>query len=351
MIVVFKPDAIGDFILATGSLRVLVQRFGAKNLLLVVHTDVAPLARAEFPESVVLPLPIRHKRIVMNVMAVNLWRCAPLWLRLCARRYEAVVSFRHARNYLQAFFFFGPPAAKRIGCENPLLGRAGRVRRIFEGVASRLFGATQPPYPERSLEFPAEIEANRRVVSALLGEDVPWKMTLPHLRDPGVAPGTDWLLCPFSSSKTKDYPVAAWAAALRDCADLRPAGHRIVLAGGPDQAARLEAFRIELTGLGIDCVEVASPGSLGDFSKRVAAAAIVLTVDTAAAHFACALRRPAVILMSGFQPGVYGPYSPGGRQHWLLSDREATRIKVREWHRHFPDGIVARTIRQALAAV
>jgi len=48
---ILKPDAVGDFILATGCIRLMARELGEKNLVIAVRADVAPLARAQFPDS------------------------------------------------------------------------------------------------------------------------------------------------------------------------------------------------------------------------------------------------------------------------------------------------------------
>ncbi|MBI4621983.1 MAG: hypothetical protein HY736_02040 [Verrucomicrobia bacterium] len=45
----YKLDRIGDFVLATGALRLLVGHFGAPNCRLIVSAQVTPFAATEFP--------------------------------------------------------------------------------------------------------------------------------------------------------------------------------------------------------------------------------------------------------------------------------------------------------------
>ncbi|MGA1129843.1 MAG: glycosyltransferase family 9 protein, partial [Chthoniobacterales bacterium] len=87
---------------------------------------------------------------------------------------------------------------------------------------------------------------------------------------------------------------------------------------------------------------------LDQFVASVARADLLLTVDTAAAHLACALDAPAVVIHSGQHPGVYGPYSRSGRQIWLLGDR--ARLGRKFWQDSVPPEAVSAAIERALGA-
>ena len=89
----------------------------------------------------------------------------------------------------------------------------------------------------------------------------------------------------------------------------KPSGKRILLlVGSQDQrgwAQRAEELLLERTG--IECADVHLPDDLVELLNLIAAAEMVLTVDTAAAHFAAALDRSCVVLFSGLHQGMFGP--------------------------------------------
>ena len=68
-------------------------------------------------------------------------------------------------------------------------------------------------------------------------------------------------------------------------------------------------------------------------------------MDTAAAHMACALDTPAVIVSAGQHPGVYAPYSKNGRQKWLLPPVD---LPKGEWRRHLNPEKIAVGVREVL---
>ena len=341
-ILVFKPDEIGDFILASGCIRLLAREHGEENLILVVKSEIAPLARREYPRARVVALPLKERVRGVNKDAVNIYRCFPAWLRLCVTRVDAAICLRSTRDYVQTGIFLSPRARRRVACEN-LLARTGKAKRIaFEKWTKRIFRPAILAYPGPRPGVPSELEANRLVAAELLGRDVSDAEIMPRLESAAWRGGDFWLLCPFSSSWTKDYDAANWAAALRGVADIVPRGG-IRLAGAPDQTARLEEFAGALRAAGVACpVAVETPGPLADFPGVVGGAGMVLTVDTAAAHVACSLGAPAVVVACGMHAGAYGPYSPNGRQSWIVGDWAALG------HRRWQESVRAETVGEAI---
>jgi len=63
-------------------------------------------------------------------------------------------------------------------------------------------------------------------------------------------------------------------------------------------------------------------------------------VDTAAAHMACALNCPAIILFSGLHRGIYAPWATSSRQVWLEADPPAPGEPPRK-KSHWFKGIAA----------
>lgn len=345
-VVILKPDEIGDFVIATGAIRLLAHRHGEEETTLVVKSEIAPLARREFPRSTIVELPWQERRKGHNQTAANIRHCFPAWRRLLSLRVDQSICLRSQRNYLQTLFFAAPGARQRFAPENVLLLN-GRWRRRAAEKLLLVFARPQIlPYPELRGDPTSELASNRAVVSAALGRELEADEIMPSLQSVSWRGGGGWLLCPFSSRLGKDYSVVNWASALR--AAVPAHSPRVIrVAGGPSQSARLEQFAASLLAEGIGCpVEVEPPSPLENFPDKVAAADLVLTVDTAAAHFACACRAPAVIVASGLHEGVYGPYSPDGRQRWLFGDWAARGRDGRQ--ETVPPDAVAAEISRAL---
>ncbi len=347
-VLIFKPDEIGDFFLASGCIHLLARECGEGNLILVVKSGIAALAQREFPAARIIALPLRDRVRGMNKDAVNMYHCFPAWLRLCMTRVDAAICLRSMRDFIQTGLFLAPRAGRRVMCENLLVRSNRRKRRAVEAGVKQFFHPEIISYPKVGEELPAELEANRLVAAALLGREVSREEIMPQITSASWRGGDFWLLCPFSSSWEKDYDVARWATVLRGMKDWIPAGG-IRLAGGPEQAVRLEEFATALRAAGIqNPVNAERSRPLERFPDLVAEAALVLTVDTAAAHIACAMGAPAVIVACGMHAGVYGPYSPNQRQTWLMADWS---LGAKRWQESVTSDAVVSAIKNAVKPI
>jgi ADP-heptose:LPS heptosyltransferase len=81
--------------------------------------------------------------------------------------------------------------------------------------------------------------------------------------------------------------------------------------------AGLEELRRLTEAAGVSDVTVRTPSSFVDFCSLVAAARGVISVDTATAHLATALDKPAAIILGGGQYGDFGPWRRSPRQVWF----------------------------------
>lgn len=101
---------------------------------------------------------------------------------------------------------------------------------------------------------------------------------------------------------------------------LAQSGHRVVLTGSAAERARAVAVAAQ-AGMPEDAV-LAGTLTLGEFVALVAAARLVVSADTGAAHLAAAYRRPAVVLFGPARPERWEP-PPG--PHVVLTKAELRR--------------------------
>jgi ADP-heptose:LPS heptosyltransferase len=328
---VLKPDGIGDFVLACGAIRRLADEYGEDRLVLAVLPAVASLAAMQFPRATVVDLRLLTRRRRLNLFLANVLRVAPLWAGPMGRRFDAAISLRHARPYLHSFLLASLRARRHVVTTNQLAAHGEATRSTVEALLWRLRRVTPLPYPEEPAPAPLELEAHRRVVEAAIGRPVTRPEVLPVLHATPHG-GTDILLCPASSKHAKDFPAERWAEVFRD---LPPAwrSRSILVAGGPGQEPALKEVQNALRLGGFAAATSGIPASLPDFTNTVAGAALVLTVDTAAAHIACALDRPCVILFSGTHRRIYAPWTSSDRQVWIEPAPGApVPTKKRDWH-------------------
>jgi len=341
---VLKPDNIGDFLIACGGIRALADAAGEENLSLGVKADVAPLAQREFPAAQIIALPIRPKRKGFNTTAINLGACLPTLLRLAGTRVDVAICLRDKRTFLDTILWLAPRAARRVACQSSLRRAKGGRWGWWEGFVRAVFRPDVLPYPSPQPGRPSDLLAQAALAKEVVGRSLSEAEVMPRLGSARWIGGNSWLCCPFSSRPSKDVPASLWAQVLGACRDLWPRDG-LCLAGAPDQAARLALFSEELKAAGLALpIRVAPPVPLGDFPDVVAEAGLVLTVDTAAAHLACAVGAPAVIVTSRKNEGVYAPYSPDGRQVWIMTGQG------RAWRETLNTEDVAQAVRRALGA-
>lgn len=348
----FKPDGIGDFFIASGTIRFLAREFGEENLTIATLPVMAPVVRGQFPKATLAPLPIIKKRKLLNVFVANSIRCFPVWIRLVKDPHDLSISLRHMRDYLMNVLFYSVRSPRRLVCENQLLGNGRPVRRWTERVFTALFRPEQIPYPPYEGGIPRELEINRRLLSRALGRDVAISEIWPELRRVGKSPVGDpyWVCAPFANGGGKDYPADRWAElfSLLGKSGKLP---KLILTGSADQHHRLGEFARTLTAASpglASSISIMHPPDLQLFIDLLAGASLVLTVDTAAAHAATALDRPTVVLFSGQHHGTYGPWTRSELQRWIQP--EESLLGSRGWHRNVSPEIIAPVVLGLLKA-
>ena len=123
------------------------------------------------------------------------------------------------------------------------------------------------------------------------------------------------VLHPGAAFGAKRWPVDRFAAV---AAALAGDGHRVVVTGGPDEAALTAP--VAAAGGGLD---LAGRTAIGDLLTLVAEAALVIAGDTGIAHVATAFGVPSVTLFGPVGPEGWGP--PPDPRHVVLTDASVRR--------------------------
>ncbi len=160
---------------------------------------------------------------------------------------------------------------------------------------------------------PHEIFRHHKILEGLgLAPDESEEL-LPRLNGRREVPAAPAVLAPYSSAPIKDWTEEGWCTV---AAELFGRGLRIELWVGPNQTERALALARRLGGGEGRPVAVRS-GSLSALADAIAAAAIVLSADTFAAHLATALDVPMVCVLGGGQHGDFAPWQRSARQRWI----------------------------------
>ncbi len=312
---ILKVDRLGDFVLAVSAIRLALQHYGEAHCLLVISPTAEALAAIEFPDTprLVLPPAVGHKRL--------LWDGLKARAALAAITVEEAVCFRHQRwdwDELQLVWLgaarnhvLQDPARDTYFADRNTFLASNIPRRTFiERAVDRGIASGHPP------ALSNELRRHQQVLAGLLGRPVDDSEVLPRFDRLRPEQGRGGIVvAPFGSAAIRDFPAEALHTAIRqaraDCTlPLRLCGDRA-------QQPRLLELREQWRAEGISEVDCAPPMSTPDFARAIAAARLVLTVETATAHLAAAFDRPAVIVIGGGHYGEFGPWGRSSRQHWL----------------------------------
>lgn len=298
----YKVDRLGDFILATGALRRLLAHYGPESCQLVVSSAASALAEAEFPGVPLWVLPPAQSGVLREMRRTRR-EVAPGWAE---HRFEELVCLRHAGTLYRDITLSWIAAARWRGLGPPPSPRQLHLSNQPQ-LPSAYPGAPDGPWSR-------ELLAHRDVVSQAIGETVPWEVLRPRLNSVLARNGDRIAFCPFGSERVRDYPNDAWIAAWREAR----AGAPIDVIGSGERAEDIRALADRLRAAKAAPEVTAHTGlTPAAFVERIASAHAVVTVESAAAHLATALDKPAVVLMGGGHFGQFGPWGDGVRQHWV----------------------------------
>ena len=309
---VFKPDRVGDFILAISAIRRLIEEKGAERCLLLLNPLVRDLAEAEFPKTAKIYLPMS-----CGLRHVRTWR---YWRRvLSSISCDTLVCLRHQRSFFHVAAMGWIRANRYYGVIKP----QGAMEPDADRLTEKLF-TDQFIYPAiYDSGGCAELRAHSAVVSAVLRRTVSYDELLPsfHSIQRSIAPLSSYLLVvPFSSAAIKDYPLKQMTQALKQALRIKPI--HIILAVSPDQHAQAIYLQEALVRIIDSTVQIKTAPSLSVLLTWIAQSRCLLSVDTGPAHMAVALDVPAVIILGGGHYGLFGPWQRSAKQMWVTHSLE-----------------------------
>ncbi|MFB4314233.1 glycosyltransferase family 9 protein [Actinomadura sp. 21ATH] len=268
---VLRALGLGDLLTAVPALRALRRGLPGWRITLAAPRRVAPLALLSgavddvFPASGLAPLPPLDGPVEL---AVNLHGSGP---------------------------------------ESHLLLESLRPERMIAFANRDVPGSDGPAW--RAQEH--EVERWCRLVSAHGFDADPADLDLapPPLASP--APGAV-VIHPGAGYPARCWPAERYGAV---AAALRARGERVVVTGGPAEAATVRSVAL-LGGIGPGGDLSGRTGAL-ELAALVARAKLVICGDTGTGHLATAFRTPSVLLFGPTPPELWGP-PPGRARHQVL---------------------------------
>jgi len=138
------------------------------------------------------------------------------------------------------------------------------------------------------------------------------------LARPPVAPLAEGALLvhPGAAQPSRRWPVERWAAVARE---LAASGASVLLTGGPGERER--ALQVAAAAALPPSAVVAGRTSPLELAALVAAARLLVSVDTGVAHLATACGTPSVVLFGPTDPALWGPPADRPRHRVLWAGR------------------------------
>lgn len=298
---ILKLDRLGDAVLSLGAVRHLTTVFGETETLLIVSPLAEPLYRSEFPRATLLILPAFCQRFWPDLLVTLVKQGS----KLRAVTAETLVCLRHQHSdYLHA-------VAHLLDAKHC---HAARWLHGSERTSLTFPRCRYASYPDSAQGVCLEIEAHRRVIAEATGTEIALEEMMPNLKSCTPGSGGGLLICPGAGDSIREYPAALLARAVSLFLKTMP-GMQVSVCLPP--GARCQYWQDALAenlGHGIRWQQ---PGSFEALAQAIAHADIVLAPDSAPAHLATALNKPAVILLGGGHFGLFAPWQKSHKQIWL----------------------------------
>jgi len=321
-IALLKLDGIGDFILATGFLRTVHQEWPQAKITLFCRQPIGDMARQQFPGWSVVEIPQKRSAI------------REIWQDKSTRRllqfqppFDLLIDLRTYRDFLDEVVTSWIPAHYKLACQNPYRVNTDWSRWPDD---QRIYDQLLKIPADGDARVAQDIQSYQFLARWLFPQMPTLKNALPRLTlDPAAethvanvlatqfqltAQQPFLLVCPGTSSPTKEYPIPALAEAIQTVA----ARHSLpILITGSRSDARTTKPLYELLKNQCRVIDVSGQFNLAQHPALVARARAVLSMDTGHAHFAGALGTPTVVILGGGQFGLFAPWGESPTYRWL----------------------------------
>lgn len=360
-IALMKLDGIGDFVLATGLLRMIQKEFAGAEVTFFCRVPVGSLAQQQFPEWTVVEM------FDPRCKAQEILLDRAMRKRLKAQKpFDLLLDLRTFRSFVEPTIASWIPARQKIALANPKYadGR-GSSRPKEQNIYDLLLPlpATAEPALPRDLNnhlamarglFPWITGIDRMMPRLTLEPTTREKVAATLWGRCGLDPEKPFLLvCPGTSTPMKEYPIAKLADAILTATVAHPLP--VLIAGGKADERTTAPLQRALQGR-CKVVNVSGVFSLPEHLALISLARAVLSMDSCHIHFAGALGRPAVAILGGGHVGMFGPWGESKTFRWLTHPLPCFGCNWRCIYdrplciQDIPAGVVAQNLTEVLQA-
>jgi hypothetical protein len=303
-LVIFKPDGVGDFILATGAIRWIVQH-EQRPVVLLTSSDAFDIARTQFPDLLVHSLPgsVRRKSSDSLAYLKKAWRIAS--------RYggSELVCLRHSLNQNDHIVLRWLQPMRSSGTVNSPIAPA-----LPAGAPTFTF-SDPVQYPPARDDLPAEVCAHRDVLRACYarGEEAESGSIFPFLRVDRGHPTRRLTIFPSTNLHLRNFPLERLASVVNSLD--RSLYSDIAVCGSAYDYEHMQRF-LALLDADTDA-RLIKTKSILEVIPLIESSAAVLTMDSAPAHIAICCGTPSVSILAGGQYGHFAPYGDPDTNVWL----------------------------------
>jgi len=302
---IYKPDAIGDFLLAGGVIRELIKRKPG-NWVLICAPQVEDLAKHLFPEIDLVVMQGANRLDSGNALA----KMRSLRPFCRTHRIETLVCLRHSLTGMDHILlnWLDPAEASGISL-SPIPAPTPGPFRSFRFHH-------QPSYPTERGQLPLEVHAHLAVVNPLLEAPLQESDGMPFMNLPERAPNNppELAIFPVTRSRLRNYPLPKLAEAVNRFLVEKP-DFRVVLFGTLQDENALCEFQRMLRSP--HPVKIEYPASILDAARRIQSTSLLLSMDSAPAHICVILKKPGVFILAGAQFNHFAPWGPTNLNKWI----------------------------------
>lgn len=306
-LIVFRALQVGDMLCAVPALRALRARLPDTEIALAGLPWAHQFAE-RFPELIDTFIPFPGHPALPEPAADD-------------DRYPEFLAVVRARRFDLALQLHG-----NGGVTNPLIAAFGTTWQAGFDARGTQRGEGFVRYPGRGHEIHRLLALTTHLGAPPQGDALQFPLTdadADELARAGIRAPAGRYVClhPGSRDPAKRWPVENFAA-LGDALAAR--GYAVVLTGSEDERPLTAAVAAAMRAPAIDA---AAPMSLGAMACLMSGAALLVSNDTGAAHIACGLRLPSVVVFRASDLARWAPLD--GTRHravWDASGRRAQAV-------------------------